>query len=138
LGTEEFEENCDEVLRYVIAGERWKNRAQLARRAVDGRDEDQEEHGMPKLAQEGIDPWSYELQQDGVGKRMLISGFGAVQVVNELNSGRECRQDEAGINELSIVGVVSLRGQLGDQGRLQPTDETVALRRGDHMSSPVC
>ena len=44
------------MLGYVIAGEGWKTRAQLARRAVDGRDEDQEEHGMPKLLQNRLSP----------------------------------------------------------------------------------
>ena len=86
------------MLGYVIAGEGWKTRAQLARRAVDGRDEDQEEHRMPKLLQNGIEPWSYEFQEDVVGRGILMINFRAVQVLYEFDRGRESRQNEARSN----------------------------------------
>jgi len=86
------------VLGYVIAGEGWKTRAQLACCAVDGRDEDQEEHGMPKLLQNEIEPWSYEFQEDVVGRGILMINFRAMQVLYEFERGRQSRQNEVRSN----------------------------------------
>jgi|HubBroStandDraft_5_1064220.scaffolds.fasta_scaffold1970327_1 hypothetical protein len=56
IGIKEFQERRNEVLGNVIAGEGWETRSQLARRSVDGRNEDQYEQGVPKLVQEWIRP----------------------------------------------------------------------------------
>ena len=139
IGTKQFEKNSDEVLRDIIASERRKGRADLSRRAMNGRNEDQEKQPLPHRTELRIESRSKKFEQDFVGRWARAFVLMPVKVLDEFERGRKPGQYYARCGELPELFAVLMVPEFSNQADLQPADETVAVRPGHQGGrSGVC
>ena len=144
LRMKKFKKNGKKVLCRVIASERWKGASDLTRRAMNGRNEDQQEEPLPHRTEWNVRASRKEIEKHILRRWILHGAFVAVKLLDEVERGRKCDQDLAGSGEFPEFFAASIIAEFGHESGFQPADKTVAVRRGHHemlrrlMSFPDC
>lgn len=96
VGMKEFEKDSKEVLGGVIAGQRRERADDLARGAMNGRNEDQQQEPLPHRLERRAAPASQKIEKDIIGRGMLVMVVLVLKFPHELERVRERGQYWAG------------------------------------------
>ena len=96
LGVKEFEKSGKEALSGVIAGQRRKRRDDLARGAMNGRNEDQQQEPLPHRSEQRVAAASQKIEKDFIGRRVLLMVVVVPQFADEFEARRKRGQYWAG------------------------------------------
>src|SRR5271170_5934953 len=99
---EEFQKHCEKVLRRVFTRERGKCRADLRRRAVDGRNKDQQQERLSNWIERPIGTRPDKLRNNLIDRGILVITL-AVKMREEFVRGRKCGQDFARCRASSVL-----------------------------------
>ena len=89
LGMKEFEKDGKEVLGGVIAGQRRKRGGNLARGAMNGRNEDQQQEPLPHRSERRVAAASQKIEKDFIGRGVLVMIVVVVKFSDEFERGRK-------------------------------------------------
>lgn len=129
---QEFEKRCEKMLGRVFAAEQRKRCADLAGRAVDGRNENQQQEGLPeRTGRPARTRRPDQLPDHFIGRGILIVTL-PVKMREQLANGRKWGQDFARCCPTLVLFHVLFVIEVIEEPLFQAADQAIAVASGHH------
>jgi hypothetical protein len=120
---EHFEESSDQVLGDFFSGHCGETMTYLIRRAMNRRNEDQQQQALPGRFHLRLADGSDQAAQDFIARGSPAPVPGAMQVLNQFRRTREAGQNLGMCCQSLKVFSMSVRGEISDQVGFDPANE---------------
>jgi hypothetical protein len=128
---QEFKKRCEKMLGRVFAAERRKRGADLAGCAVDGRNENQQQEGLPQRTGRPARTRPDQLSDHFIG-RGILSVTLPVKMCEQLANGRKWGQDFARCCPTLVLFHALFVIEVIEEALFQAADQAIAVASGHH------